>query len=122
MTDTLVKQVILGQIPSKSNCYKIITLYGKGSLAKTPALKLYEKSFYLQCNHYRNKNIKGLFELHLDVYNSSQRPDLDNSFKVVLDCLQACKAIENDRNCVKIVAQKFVDKVNPRIEFTIKEI
>ena len=124
MTDTTteVKQVILGQIPSKSNCYKIITLYGKGSLAKTPALKDYEKSFYLQCNHYRNKNIKGLFELHLDVYNSSQRPDLDNSFKVVLDCLQACKAIENDRNCVKIVAQKFVDKVNPRIEFTIKEI
>ena len=122
MTDTLVKQVILGQIPSKSNCYKIITLYGKGSLAKTPTLKLYEKSFYLQCNHYRNKNIKGLFELHLDVYNSSQRPDLDNSFKVVLDCLQSCKAIENDRNCVKIVAQKFVDKVNPRIEFTIKEI
>jgi len=67
------KQVILGQVPSKSNCYKIITLYGKGSLAKTPALKLYEKSFYLQCNHYRNKNIKGLFELHLNVYNSSQR-------------------------------------------------
>ena len=116
------KQVILSSVPSKSNCYKIITLYGKGSLAKTPALKLYEKSFYLQCNHYRNKNIKGLFELHLDVYNSSQRPDLDNSFKVVLYCLQACKAIENDRNCVKIVAQKFVDKINPRIEFTIKEI
>ena len=116
------KQVILSSVPSKSNSYKIITLYGKGSLAKTPALKLYEKSFYLQCNHYRNKNIKGLFELHLDVYNSSQRPDLDNSFKVVLDCLQSCKAIENDRNCVKIVAQKFVDKVNPRIEFIIKEI
>ncbi len=69
------------------------------------------------------ENIKGLFELYLDVYNSSQRNRiLDNSFKGVLDCLQACKAIENDRNCVKIVAQKFVDKVNPRIEFTIKEI
>lgn len=124
MTDTTtgVKQVILSSVPSKSNCYKIITLSGHGSLAKTPALKLYEKSFYLQCNLYRNRNIKGLFELHLDVYNSSQRPDLDNSFKVVLDCLQACKAIENDRNCVKIVAQKFVDKINPRIEFTIKEI
>ena len=116
------KQVILSQIPSKANSYKIITLQGHASLAKTPALKAYEKSFYLQCNLYRNRNIKGLFELHLNVFNSSQRPDLDNSFKVVLDCLQACNAIENDRNCVKIVAQKFVDKVNPRIEFTIKEI
>ena len=116
------KQVILSSVPSKSNSYKIITLQGHASLAKTPALKAYEKSFYLQCNKYRNKNIKGLFELHLDVYNSSQRPDLDNSFKICLDLLEACKAIENDRNCVKIVAQKFVDKVNPRIEFTIKEI
>ena len=124
MTDTTteLKQVILGQTPSKSNCYKIITLHGHGSLAKTTALKAYEKSFYLQCNHYRNKNIKGLFELQLDVYNRSQRPDLDGSFKIVLDCMQSCKAISNDRNCVKIVAQKFVDKVNPRIEFTIKEI
>ena len=116
------KQVILGQIPSKSNNYRIITIKGHSSLAKTDALKAYEKSFYLQCNIYRNKNIKGLFELHLDVYNGSQRPDLDNSFKILMDSLEACKAIENDRNCVKIVAQKFVDKTNPRIEFTIKEI
>ena len=116
------KQVILGQIPSKSNNYRVIKIKGHSSLAKTDALKAYEKSFYLQCNIYRNKNIKGLFELHLDVYNGSQRPDLDNSFKILMDSLEACKAIENDRNCVKIVAQKFVDKTNPRIEFTIKEI
>lgn len=117
-----MKQTILGQTPSKSNCYRIITLSGHGSLAKTSALKEYEKSFYLQCNEYRNKNIKGLFELHLNVFNSSQRPDLDNAFKVILDCLQSSKAIENDRNCIKIVAQKFVDKTNPRIEFEITEI
>lgn len=117
-----MKQVIIGQVPSKSNSYKIITLSGHGSIAKTQALKAYEKSFYLQCNYYRNRNIKGLFELHLSVFNGSQRPDLDNSFKVILDCLQSCKAIENDRNCIKIVAEKFVDKKNPRIEFDIIEI
>jgi len=117
-----MKQIILGQVPSKSNSYKIINKAGHGSLAKTDALNSYEKNFYLQCNHYRNLNLGGLFELHLDVFNSSQRPDLDNAFKVVLDCLQSCKAIVNDRNCVKIVAQKFVDKNNPRIEFEIKEV
>ncbi|MDR0431064.1 MAG: RusA family crossover junction endodeoxyribonuclease [Tannerellaceae bacterium] len=58
----------------------------------------------------------------MNVYNSSQRPDLDNSFKIVLDCLQMCKAIDNDRNCVKITAEKFVDKTNPRIEFIITEV
>lgn len=117
-----MKQTVYGQIPSKSNSYKIITLQGHGSLAKTPSLKAYEKSFYLQCSEYRNKNIKGLFELKIDVYNASQRPDLDNAFKIALDCLQQCKAIENDRNCVKIVAQKFVDKLNPRIEFELIEL
>lgn len=108
-----MKQVILSAVPSKSNSYRIITKNGHGSLAKSDALRTYEKSFYLQCNFYRNKNIKGLFELKIDVYNSSQRPDLDNAFKIVLDCLQSCKAITNDRNCVKIVAQKFVDKEKP---------
>jgi Holliday junction resolvase RusA-like endonuclease len=97
-------------------------MHGHGSLAKTPALKSYEQSFYLQCDHYRNKNIKGLFELEISVFNSSQRPDLDNAFKAVLDCLQGCKAIANDRNCVKITAQKFVDKLNARIEFKIIEV
>lgn len=117
-----MKQIIFGQVPSKSNCYKIVTISGHGSIAKQQALKEYEKSFYLQCNVYRNANIKGLFELEINVYNQSQRPDLDNAFKIVLDSLQSCKAISNDRNCIKITAQKFVDKERPRIEFEIKEV
>ena len=116
------EQVILGNAPSKANQYKIITLGGHGSLAKTQALKEYEQKFYLQCGAYRNKNIQGFFELYVDVYFHSNQPDLDNSLKCLLDCLQTCKAIKNDRNCVKIVANKFVDKNNPRIEFTIVEV
>lgn len=115
-------QTILGQVPSKSNSYKIITLNGHGSLAKTPALKQYERSFYLQCNAYRNKAISELFYLKINVFNGSNRADLDNSLKVVLDCLQTCHAIENDRNCIKIIAEKFIDKQNPRIEFELIEV
>lgn len=115
-------QTIHGKCPSKSNCYKVVTISGHGSLAKQEALKEYEKTFYLQCNEYRNKDIKGLFELHLKVFYENQRPDLDNCLKIVLDCLQQCRAIRNDRNCVKITAEKFIDKVNPRIEFKITEI
>lgn|SRR5574344_1188043 len=116
------KQVILGHCPSKANTYKIITTCGHGSLCKTPKLKEYEKSFYLQCDKYRNKMISGLFELYIDVYYESQRPDLDNALKIILDCLQGCKAIKNDRNCTKIIANKFIDKTNPRIEFTLNEV
>lgn len=116
------EQTISGSPPSKSNQYKVITLKGHGSLAKTAALKDYEKRFFLECGAYRNKKIKGFFELYIDVYFSSNRPDLDNALKSTLDCLQTCNAITNDRNCVKIVANKFVDAIHPRIEFTINEV
>lgn len=115
------KQVIIGKIPSKSNCYKIVTLYGHGSLAKQKVLKEYEKSFYLQCG-LRNSNIKGFFKLSADIYHENMRPDLDNAFKILLDCLQGCKVIQNDRQCVEINARKLIDKNNPRVEFVIEEV
>lgn len=117
----IYQQVIQGKLPSKSNCYKIVTLYGHGSLAKQRVLKEYEKSFYLQCG-LRNANIKGFFKLSVDVYHENMRPDLDNGLKILLDCLQSCKVIQNDRQCVEIHARKLIDKEKPRIEFTIEEI
>ena len=117
-----MKQVIYGTVPSKSNCYKIVTINGHASLAKQKALKQFEKDFYIQCNKYRNANIDGYFELHMDVFYPSQRADLDNSLKIVLDCLQHVKAIANDNRCTGLVIQKYLDKANPRIEFEIKEI
>lgn len=113
-----MKQTIFGNTPSKSNCYMVIH---KGMI-KTKALRAYEDSFFIQCNQYRNRNIEGYFEIYVDVFYPSQRADLDNSLKVILDCLQKVKAITNDNKCVKIVAQKFLDKVSPRIEFELKEI
>jgi Holliday junction resolvase RusA-like endonuclease len=125
--DEYPKQVIKGQVPSKSNCYKIITFKSKdaskshSSLAKTPALKQYEKDFFIQCNFYRNQNISGYFEIYVDVFYPNQRSDLDNSLKVLLDCLQVVNGIQNDNQCVRIVATKFLDKLNPRVEFKIKK-
>ena len=110
--------VVYGHVPSKSNQYQIIRLGSKLSMAKSKVMKAFEEKFFLQCG-YRNRNIQGFFELYADVYFQSNQPDLDNSLKGLLDCLQACKAIKNDRNCVKIVANKFIDKNNPRIEFTL---
>ena len=112
-----MKQVIRGVCPSKSNSYVI----GKHGLFKSKSLTEYEKNFFIQCK-LRDKNIAGYFELYLDVFYPSQRADLDNSLKIILDCLQKCKAIVNDNKCTKIVANKFLDKKEPRIEFIIKEV
>jgi len=120
------KQVIFGNVPSKSNCYKIITVISQtgkhySSLGKTERLKKYEKDFFIQCNVYRNKLIKGYLNFDIDVYYPSQRSDLDNSLKVILDCLQKVKAFENDNKVTDIHIRKFLDKANPRVEFSLKE-
>nr|DAH35764.1 MAG TPA: Endodeoxyribonuclease RusA [Caudoviricetes sp.] len=115
------KQIIYGSIPSKSNSYKIVTLGGHGTLAKTKETKKYEESFFMQCS-IRNTDINKRFKLTVDVYFSSDRPDLDNALKCVLDCLQAVSAIRNDRLCAEICARKLIDKESPRIEFTIETL
>ena len=115
----ITRQVVYGQPPSKSNAYRIVTIHGHGSLAKTSATKKYEEQFFMQCS-LSNAGIDKRFKLRIDVYFQSDRPDLDNSCKVVLDCLQTCKAIKNDRLCSEIHARKFIDKLNPRIEFELE--
>lgn len=123
----MIEGIIRGNTPSKSNCYKIITM-GSGikrhaSLAKTKALKQYEDDFYIQLPpKLRNLDISGYFKFEIDVFYPSQRADLDNSLKVVLDCLQKTKTIRNDNKCVEIIARKALDKADPRIEFKITEV
>lgn len=112
---------IYGDIVSKSNQYRIINIGGHASLKKSDAVKAYEEKFYLQ-NPLRDSNLEGFFAIHLDAYFSSNRKDLDGAFKLLLDMLQATKTIKNDRQCTEIHARKFIDKNNPRIEFTLVEV
>lgn len=113
--------IIQGQVPSKSNSYKVITINGHGSIGKTDKLEAYERSFYLQCKH-RGLKIDRPFKLYVDVYYDSNRPDLDNGLKVILDCLQYAGVIKNDRSCIEIFARKLVDKTNPRVEIALHVI
>lgn len=113
---------IYGQVPSKSNCYRIITLGGHGSLAKSQALRDYEQNFYMQIGSLRNRNIEGFFEFNARVYYPNNRSDIDNSTKILLDCLQKANVIKNDNRCVKLIVEKFIDKDRPRVELFIKEI
>jgi Holliday junction resolvase RusA-like endonuclease len=112
---------IHGQVPSKSNGYKI----GNNRLYKSKKLKEYEHYFFLAMLSYRHlfiEPIKDKFAIEILVYFQSNRSDLDNSAKIILDCLQDCKIIENDRLCHRLTMHKFIDKDKPRIEFDIKVI
>jgi Holliday junction resolvase RusA-like endonuclease len=112
---------ILGQVPSKSNGYKI----GNNRLYKSRELKEYEERFFWQyatATGRQIETIKEKFAIEILVFFQSNRSDLDNSAKIILDCLQNCKAIENDRLCHRLTMHKFIDKDNPRIEFEISKI
>lgn len=55
------------------------------------------------------------------VFERSVRYDLDNSIKTILDCLQYAKAIKDDNLCIRIDAEKKVDRRTPRVEYSIIE-
>ncbi len=115
-------ETIYGQVVSKANSYQV----GSGSngnrhIIKSPKIREYERSFVDQCKIYRDRLIRSRFTLYVAVYESSVRYDLDNALKTILDCLQMAKAITNDNLCVKIVAEKRIDKNNPRVVFAIEE-
>jgi Holliday junction resolvase RusA-like endonuclease len=110
--------IIKGQVPSKSNGYRI----GNNRLYKSVDLKEYEVSFEWQIRKHKGQMITEPFEIWIDVYFQSNRSDLDNAAKVILDCLQKNQIIENDRLCSVLVMRKHIDKLDPRIEFEIKII
>ncbi len=109
-----------GQPPAKSNTYRVVSIRGRGALAKGKGLAEYERAFFMQCPM-RGAGVDGLFRLDADVFFRSMLPDLDNALKVVLDCLQGCGAVRDDRRCVEIRARKLVDRDDPRVVFTVTE-
>lgn len=118
--------VIHGIVPAKSNCYVIIKLRSKDpnkkehySLARSSQLKKYIQDFAYQYGPHKQPTIEGPFQFQMTVYYANERADLDNSLKVVLDCLQEAKAFHNDNKCEEITVKKRIDKINPRIEFSI---
>jgi Holliday junction resolvase RusA-like endonuclease len=118
---TQINAIIFGNIPSKSNSYKIANIKGKAIMYKSKELKDYEKSFFIQLPpKFRGLKWNEYFKITVDVFYPSNRPDLDNSLKILLDCLQKLtNTIQNDNRCVEIHAKKAVDKKEPRIEFVL---
>jgi Holliday junction resolvase RusA-like endonuclease len=112
-----MKFIVKGQVPSKSNGYKI----GGNRLYKSKELKAYEESFAWQVTK-PDKSIEGKFGVELVVYFQSNRSDLDNAAKIVLDCLQANCIVKNDRNCYILTMIKNIDKENPRVLIYIYDI
>lgn len=57
----------------------------------------------------------------VDVYRPAKRGDLDNFLKCLLDGLQGTM-YKNDKQIKCILATRYDDKTNPRVEVTVRAI
>lgn len=117
-----ISATIPGNPPSKANTYRVITVNGHGAIAKGQQAKRYAESFMWHCGKLRDLNIDVPFEIYFDAYFSSKAHDLDNALKEPIDLMGKVKTFKNDNLVMKIVARKFIDKENPRVEITIKTL
>lgn len=99
---------INGAVPSKKNNYRI----SGNKLYSPDETHAYVESFYYQFKNQRKNHttIKGNVKLSTTFYIHHDK-DLDNMLNTVMDALQSCKVIENDKNVVQIVA--FKNKLAP---------
>ena len=119
----MITETIYGQVVAKANHYQAVADgHGGRRIIKDQALREYERQFDRQCRLYRGQRIAEPFLLTIDVWHKSVRYDLDNSLKTVLDCLQYADAITDDNLCYSIRATKHVDKMRPRIRYSITPI
>lgn len=115
-----MKFIVFGKVPSKSNSYKIIKKGGFSSLAKTKNLIEYEKQFFAQVPaDYRGHSLDVPMSIKAAIYWETLRQDLDNSAKILLDCLQQSKVIKNDNLVYELHLSKHMDKAHPRAEISI---
>ena len=114
---------IQGDVPSKSNSYKIITLrYRDGRtiarLGKTAKLTEYERTFSLQCKG-KGLHISEPFSCEIDVFFGNRQKDIDNASKCILDCLTQNDVIKDDVLCTDLTLHKHIDRKRPRINIRL---
>lgn len=97
---------VLGQVVGKANHY----MSAQGRIIKDDSIRAYERAFALQAGKYRKETICEPFRLSVKVYFRTEKSDLDNALKTLLDCLQQNGFIKNDSLCMEIQASKGVSR------------
>ena len=72
--------------------------------------------FQKQCPKFKTP-ILGDIKLECNIYYRDRRSDLDES--LVMDMLQKCGVVKNDRQFKKKLISHGIDKNNPRVEITL---
>jgi Holliday junction resolvase RusA-like endonuclease len=110
---------LIGNLPAKKNML-FKGKYGNWYNSKTKDLEPFLLQLKVQAKQYKNLPIKDNCIILVHIW-SSDRADLNNQLTSLFDLLQDAEIVENDRQIKHIVAKKFIDNKNPKVELEISE-
>ena len=106
-------QTIIGEVASKANSRKLVTMprSGRPLFIKSDKARRFERDLKRQVQPLPDL-MTGRLVVHCDIYYASNRPDLDES--IVLDGLQGL-IYKNDRQVREKHIFHHIDRLNPRV-------
>ena len=111
---------VLGEIPSMKNDLRISRR--GGFYHKDNAVKKYKQSFAWQTPAKFRMEIIRPVVVTTVIFMKDRRKDCHNLQAVIFDSLEAAGVICNDRQIVKWNGEALIDRENPRVVITVKEI
>lgn len=101
--------------PAINRTYKT----GKGVFYKAVEAKDWERLADQMLSYKKINPVSDECIVHLDYYFKTKGRDVDSSIKIVLDTLQRNRVLSNDRIVKRVIATKYKDKFDPRVEVEI---
>jgi len=114
----MITRLVLPYPPSANKLKRIVTTARGAFMAKTGQATEYSKSVGRIATLEKVAMIEGPIAIRMNVYRPIRRGDLDNTIKAVQDSLTGI-AFRDDDQIVRIVANRYDDKLNPRVEIWI---
>ena len=110
--------VTLPYPPVLNRMYRAVVIGNAARILLSKHAREYKSRVADICTAARVKPLLGTVRIEIDAYRPRRVGDLDGALKVACDSLQGF-LYENDSQIVEILARRFDDKYNPRLEVTV---
>ena len=112
--------IIQGELASKANSRKLVTIGGKPRFIKSEKALNFERLALMQIPTDHRIGMTGPIRMTATIYYASRRPDLDPS--LLMDILEHAGVYANDRQIIEQHLIKKLDPMNPRVELLLEEL
>lgn len=116
---TRITLEISGELASKANSRKLVTIHGKPRFIKSDKAREWERIALYQIPPDHKLGLTGAIRMTATIYYASNRPDLDPS--LLMDVLQKAGVYANDRQIQEQHLYKRKDPLNPRVLVVLEE-